>query len=134
MFIRGFRARRVFLWTRLKGAADPLPDDPDNTREDEIQVTRVPDVPSVCNFPVMKCMRTEHDVSFLVSRPAHWSVRLSRRGWRASILPLLPTCLALFNRSAPMILWSLLTMMTFSSLNKWYVHVLYCIIIRRDGR
>ncbi|KAH9991037.1 hypothetical protein BJV77DRAFT_560962 [Russula vinacea] len=46
VFIRGFRARRVFLWTRLKGAADPLPDDPDNTREDEIQVTRVPDVPS----------------------------------------------------------------------------------------
>ncbi|SRR6266446_899202 len=47
VFIRGFRAKRVFLWTRLKGAADPLPDDPDNRRQDEIQVTRVPDVPSV---------------------------------------------------------------------------------------
>jgi len=29
------------------GAAGPQPDDPDNMREDEIQVTRVPDVPSV---------------------------------------------------------------------------------------
>jgi len=46
VFIRGFRAKRVFLWTRLKGAAGPLPDDPDNRREDEIQVTRIPDVPS----------------------------------------------------------------------------------------
>ena len=50
MFIRGFRAKRVFLWTRLKGAAGPRPDDPDNRREDEIQVTRVPDVPSVRKF------------------------------------------------------------------------------------
>jgi hypothetical protein len=39
---------------RLKGAAEPRPDDPDNHREDEIQVTRVPDVPSVSNFPNIK--------------------------------------------------------------------------------
>jgi hypothetical protein len=54
------RAKRVFLWTRLKGAADPLPDDPDNRREGEIQVTRVPDVPNVSNFPTIKRRGTEH--------------------------------------------------------------------------
>jgi hypothetical protein len=127
VFIRGFRAKRVFLWTRLKGAADPLPDDPDNRREDEIQVTRVPDIPHVSNFPAIGCRRTEHDVSFLVPRPAHRGIRLSRGGWRASLLPLLLPYLALFNRSAQTILWSLPTMMTFSSLNRWYVHV--CIAI-----
>ena len=47
MFIRGFRAKRVFIWTRLKGAAEPGPDNPDNRPEDDIQVTRVPDVPKV---------------------------------------------------------------------------------------
>jgi hypothetical protein len=32
---------------KLRGAAEPLPDDPDNRREDEVQVIRVPDDPSV---------------------------------------------------------------------------------------
>lgn len=64
VFIRGFRAKRVFLWTRLKGAAGPLPDDPDNRREDEIQVTRVPDVPSVRDFSCYEVQ--EHDVPLLV--------------------------------------------------------------------
>jgi len=31
----------------MRAAAEPLPDDPDNRREDEIQVTRVPDAPKV---------------------------------------------------------------------------------------
>jgi hypothetical protein len=31
----------------LRGAAEPLPDDPYNRREDEIQVMREPDVSSV---------------------------------------------------------------------------------------
>jgi len=46
IFIRGFRAKRVFIWTRLKGAAGPRPDEPDNRPEDEIQVTRVPNNPT----------------------------------------------------------------------------------------
>ncbi|KAI9452340.1 hypothetical protein F5148DRAFT_1289653 [Russula earlei] len=46
IFIRGFRAKRVLIWTRIRGAAGPHSLDPDNTREDEIQVTRVPNVPS----------------------------------------------------------------------------------------
>jgi len=39
-------SKRVILWTRLKGAAEPHPDDPYDEREVEIQVTRVPGVPS----------------------------------------------------------------------------------------
>jgi hypothetical protein len=31
----------------MRAAAEPLPDDPDNRDEDEIQVTRVPDASSV---------------------------------------------------------------------------------------
>jgi len=48
VFIRGFRAKRVFLWPwpGLRGAAGSHPDKPDNIPEDEIQVTRVPDIPS----------------------------------------------------------------------------------------
>ncbi|KAI0249449.1 hypothetical protein BJV78DRAFT_695952 [Lactifluus subvellereus] len=47
VFIRGFRAKRILFYTALlKAAAEPLPDDPDNRREDEIQVTRVPEVPN----------------------------------------------------------------------------------------
>jgi hypothetical protein len=45
VFIRGFRAKRPFFGIKkLRAAAGPLPDDPDNRREDDIQVTRVPDV------------------------------------------------------------------------------------------
>ncbi len=48
VFIRGFRAKRVLFWTKpMRAAAEPLPDDPDNRRDDEIQVTRVPDGPKV---------------------------------------------------------------------------------------
>ena len=31
----------------MQAAAEPLPDDPDNRHEDEIEVTRVPDAPKV---------------------------------------------------------------------------------------
>ena len=33
----------------MRARAEPLPDDPDNRREDEIQVTRVPHAPKVCS-------------------------------------------------------------------------------------
>ena len=50
VFIRGFRSKRVSFWTMpLRAAAEPLPDDPDNHREDEIQVSRVPATSKVSN-------------------------------------------------------------------------------------
>ena len=53
VFIRGFRARRVLFRTEvIRAAAEPLPDDPDNYREDEIQVIRVPCVTNVGNLPM----------------------------------------------------------------------------------
>ncbi|KAF8474356.1 hypothetical protein DFH94DRAFT_761713 [Russula ochroleuca] len=43
VFIKGFRAKRTFFRIRhLRAAAGPRPDDPDNRRDDDIQVTRVP--------------------------------------------------------------------------------------------
>jgi len=46
VYIRGFRAKRVFFWTRsIRAAAEPRPDDPDNTHEDEIQISGIPDAP-----------------------------------------------------------------------------------------
>jgi len=40
----------------MRAVAEPLPDDPDNRREDEIEVTRVPDAPKVGspNLPVAR--------------------------------------------------------------------------------
>ena len=136
MFVRGFRAKRVLFWTRLKGAAEPLPDAHHDRREDEIQVIRVPDVPSVSNFPAMKSRRTKHDVSLAVPRPAHRSVGLSCGGWRASLLPLLRPFLAHFKRSARIILvpWPLPTMMTSGSLNRWYAYICTALSTLRDNR
>jgi hypothetical protein len=52
VFIRGFRAKRVLFWTRpIQAAAEPLPDDPDNRSDDEIQVIEVPGVPKVGFHP-----------------------------------------------------------------------------------
>ena len=51
------------MCTRLKAAAEPLPDDPHNEREDATQATRVPDVLTVGNFLAMKYMRMVQDVS-----------------------------------------------------------------------
>jgi hypothetical protein len=43
------------FWTvPIRAQAEPLPDDPDNKREDDIQVTRVPNAPKVGRLPVMK--------------------------------------------------------------------------------
>ena len=43
VFIKGFRAKRTFFRIKhLRAAAGPRPDDPDNHRDDDIQVTRVP--------------------------------------------------------------------------------------------
>ena len=49
VFVRGFRAKRIFLglYTGLRAAAEPLPDNPDRRPDGEMQVTRVPNVPSV---------------------------------------------------------------------------------------
>jgi len=47
IFIKGFRAKRGFPWFKLRAAAEPLPDDPDDSHEDEIQVTGVPDASEV---------------------------------------------------------------------------------------
>ena len=53
VLIRGFRAKRIPLWTRrIRAATEPHPDDPDNHREDEIQVSRVPDAPKVGTLPL----------------------------------------------------------------------------------
>ncbi|KAI9513321.1 hypothetical protein F5148DRAFT_1157714 [Russula earlei] len=46
VFIRGFRAKRVFFWTRpFRAAAEPILDDPDNHHEDGIQVSRISNAP-----------------------------------------------------------------------------------------
>ena len=34
----------------MRAAAEPRPDDPDNRRDNDIQVTRVADGPEVCNI------------------------------------------------------------------------------------
>ena len=53
VFIKCFRARRFLFWTRhLRAAAEPLPDDPENSREGEIQVTQASGVSDVGSFLV----------------------------------------------------------------------------------
>jgi hypothetical protein len=42
----------------MRAATEPLPDDPDDHREDEIQVTRIPDSPKVSIYPV-RCVGKE---------------------------------------------------------------------------
>jgi len=62
VFIKGFRAtRRFFRIKALRAAAEPLPDDPDNYREDsdEIQVTSVPDGPKVGGLPMVRWLKNE---------------------------------------------------------------------------
>ena len=54
VFIRGLRARRVLFRIKpLRAFAEPHPDDPDNSREDGIQMTRVPSVPKVGNLRML---------------------------------------------------------------------------------
>jgi len=45
--------RRLFRIEVIRAEAEPLPDDPDNQREDEIQVTRVPATSKVSNSLLM---------------------------------------------------------------------------------
>ncbi|SRR6266403_38834 len=54
VFIRGFRAKRILFWGKRihHPAAELWPDDPDNRREDEIQVSRVPVTPKVDRLPL----------------------------------------------------------------------------------
>ncbi|KAI0285688.1 hypothetical protein BC826DRAFT_113392 [Russula brevipes] len=53
VFIKGFRAKRAWFRTKLiRAAAEPLPDDPDNRDEDDIQVTSVPYAPKVSSLAV----------------------------------------------------------------------------------
>ncbi|KAI0278249.1 hypothetical protein BC826DRAFT_927183 [Russula brevipes] len=80
VFIKGFRAKRVLFWTTtLRAAAEPLPDDPDNRDEDEIQVTSVPYAPNVSSFAVGR-RKKKHDTLIPVSRPARRCFGLYRRG------------------------------------------------------
>ena len=52
VFIRGFRAKRTPSWgRRIRAAAEPRPDDPDDRTEDEIQVSRVSGAPKVSILP-----------------------------------------------------------------------------------
>jgi len=52
------RTKRRFFRTKptmpIRTTTEPLPDDPDNRREDEIQVTRIPDAQKVGNLPVVR--------------------------------------------------------------------------------
>jgi hypothetical protein len=44
------RAKRILFWTRqLRAAAEPLPD---NSQEDEMQVTQAPNLLKVSSLPV----------------------------------------------------------------------------------
>jgi len=55
VFIKGFRAKRGFPWLkRIRAAAGPRPDDPENSPEDEIQVTGVPGDPEVGRSHVVR--------------------------------------------------------------------------------
>ena len=63
----------------MRAAAEPLPDDPDDRREDEIQVTRIPDSSKVSIYSVAGDGERKLD-SVPVSRPALWSFGLYRRG------------------------------------------------------
>jgi hypothetical protein len=38
----------------MRAAAEPLADDPDINRDDDIQVTRLPNAPKVGRIPVMR--------------------------------------------------------------------------------
>ena len=64
----------------MRAAAEPLPDDPDDRREDGIQVTRIPDSSKVSISRVWGDGKRKLDVSVPVSRPAFWSFGLYRRG------------------------------------------------------
>jgi len=45
----------MFWMKPIRATAEPLPDDLDDNREDEIQVTRVQDAPKVGRLSVVTC-------------------------------------------------------------------------------
>jgi hypothetical protein len=48
VFIRGFRAKRIFsFYKRMKAFAEHLPDNPDNEPDSSIELVREPDIPEV---------------------------------------------------------------------------------------
>ena len=48
VFLRGFRAKRIFPFFRtLRAAAEPRPDKPDNEPESSIELLRDPTIPDV---------------------------------------------------------------------------------------
>lgn len=79
VFMKCFRAKRILFWTKhVRAGAETLPDDPENSQEDEIQVARVPGVSEVGSLPGVMRWRREHNVLVPVSRPAHWDFGLHR--------------------------------------------------------
>jgi hypothetical protein len=60
---QGLPSKAHFFWTRpLRAAAEPRPDDPDNRRDDEIQVIRVPGVPKVGSPPMRVTEEDDDDL------------------------------------------------------------------------
>ena len=81
VFIKGFRAKRVFFFRRrIQAAAEPQPDDPDNRSDDEIQVTRAPGYSRVSSLPFVGRWRKNNNDLFPVSRPAQRGFGLYCRG------------------------------------------------------
>jgi hypothetical protein len=86
---------------KLKGAAEPPPDDPDNTPEDEtevardpdtphdeIEVTRVPETSHVSSpFTTVEPWRTENHAWLSAPRPTYRGIRLSLGGRCAHLFP-----------------------------------------------
>jgi hypothetical protein len=62
----------------MRAAAEPRADDADNSHDDEIQISGVPDGPTVRS--VNQMMRGNHDSLMTVSRPTCRGTRLYRRG------------------------------------------------------
>ena len=62
----------------MRAAAEPLPVHLEDRREDDIQVTQIPDSSKV--FILCEVMGKKIDALVPVSRPARWSFGLYRRG------------------------------------------------------
>ena len=67
----------------MRAAAEPLPDDPDDRREDEIQVMRIPDSSKVSIYPVLDDGERKLNALVPVSRPARRDIRLHHTGLSA---------------------------------------------------
>ena len=63
----------------MRAAAEPLPDDPDDHRDDEIEVTRIPDSSKVRIY-VRGDEKRKFDALVPVSRPTCWNTRLHHTG------------------------------------------------------